>query len=74
MIADPIAEAERVYAEFGLHLTAKAKNAMPDYLKIDRPGQGPEQSYTLADYGLDERVIEEYLGKYLDDYRVTRER
>jgi hypothetical protein len=74
MIADPIGEAERVYAEFGLTLGARARERMERFVKTNRHAHGPKHSYTLADAGLTEADIEEVFGDYLDEYGVTRER
>jgi Sulfotransferase family len=74
LLADPIAEAERVYDEVGLTLSATARDRMLKFLKVNRHGQGPKHNYTLADFGLDESIIEKHLGAYIDKYAVARER
>ena len=74
LVADPIGEAERLYAEFGLVLTAKARERMEVFVKTNRHAHGPKHSYTLADFGLTEADIEETFGDYLDEYGVARER
>jgi hypothetical protein len=75
LVADPIAEAERVYAEFGLTLTAKAKQRMSDFLKVNRHGHGAApHRYALADFGLTEAAIEAVCGRYIDQFGVVREK
>ena len=77
LVADPIGEAERVYAAFGLMLTAKAKARMEAFLRVNRHGQsqgGVKHHYTLEDFGLTEAAVEEICGRYLDQYGVARER
>ena len=74
LVADPIGEAERLYAAFGLDLRAEARARMERFLETDRHGKGPARAYGLADYGLDEAVIEEAFGPYIDRYGVARER
>jgi hypothetical protein len=76
MIADPIAEAERVYAAFGLTLSAKARDRMASFLKTHRHGghgQAKAHDYKLADFGLTEADIEAVCGRYLDQFGVARE-
>ena len=75
LIADPIGEAERVYGEFGLTLSARAKDRMQAFLGRNRHGHGAKKHvYTLADFGLTEAMIEEHFGDYIDAYGVTREK
>jgi hypothetical protein len=73
LIADPIGEAERLYAAFGLELRPQTKSRMEQFLKRDHHGKGPARSYSLADYGLDEADIEKAFGPYLDHYGIARE-
>jgi len=75
LVADPIAEAERVYAEFGLNLTRKARQRMSDFLKVNRHGHGVAQHrYTLAEFGLTEDAVEAVCGRYIDAFGVAREK
>jgi hypothetical protein len=74
LVSDPIGEAERLYAEFGLTLSAQARTRMEAFVKTNRHAHGPKHSYTLADFGLTEADIEETFGDYLDAYGVARER
>jgi len=73
LVADPIAEAERVYSAFGLTLSATARERMSSFLKVNRHGQVGGRRYTLADVGLDEAAIEAICGDYIDKFGVTRE-
>jgi len=74
LVADPIGEAERLYGEFGLTLSAKARDRMEGFVKTNRHAHGPKHRYTLADFGLTEADIEATFGAYLDEYGVVRER
>ena len=77
LTADPIGEAERVYAAFGLDLTGKAKMRMEQFLSVNRHGQsqhGVRHDYRLEDFGLTESAIEEACADYLEQYGVARER
>jgi hypothetical protein len=76
MTADPIAEVERVYAAFGMTLSAKAREKMSDFLKVHRHGghgQSRAHRYSLAEFGLDEAAIEAVCGEYMDKFGVVRE-
>ena len=76
LVADPIAQAERVYATFGLDLSAKARERMSDFLKVNRHGQaqaGVKHRYAMADFGLTDALIDEVCGRYLEQYGVARE-
>jgi hypothetical protein len=74
LVSDPIGEAERLYAEWGLTLTPRTRERMEAFVRTNRHAHGPKHSYTLADFGLTEADIEEVFGEYLDEYGVTRER
>jgi hypothetical protein len=74
MVTDPIGEVERLYGEFELTLSAKAREGMEAFVKTNRHAHGPKHRYTLADFGLTEADIEETFGDYLDEYGVVRER
>ena len=76
LIADPIAQVERVYHTFGLTLSAKARERMADFLKRNRHGQaaaGVAHRYRLADFGLTEAMVEAVCGRYIDTFGVVRE-
>lgn len=75
LVADPIGEAERVYAAFDL--TARAKQRMEQFLSVNRHGQsqqGVRHAYSLEYFGLSEDAVEAACAEYLDKYGVARER
>ena len=78
LVADPVGTAEALYDEFGLELSDEAKAGMTDFLAVrNRHGQasgGARHTYSLADFGLTEDMIEEAFGDYLDKYEIERER
>ena len=74
MTADPIAEAERVYAAFGLALSPAARTRMAAFVASNRHAHGPKHSYSLADFGLTEGDVEAVFAPYLDRYGIMRER
>lgn len=78
LVADPVGTAEALYREFGLDFTSEAKACMSQFVSgRNRHGQaqsGVKHTYSLADFGLSEDMVEEAFGDYLDRYGVERER
>lgn len=78
LVADPVGTARSLYAEFGLELSSEAELRMADFLaEKNRHGQassGVKHTYSLADFGLTEDMIEDAFGGYLDQYEIERER
>ena len=73
LIADPIATARRVYSHFGLDLGETALTAMRTWLNTPE-SKGASVRHRLGDYQLDEAIIEDYFGEYIDYYGIERER
>lgn len=74
LVADPIAEAERVYTAFGMTLSGAAREKMSGFLQRNRHGHGVQKhSYALADFGLTEQMIEDVFGDYIDRFGIERE-
>ncbi len=78
LVADPLGTAEALYSDFGLKFTDAARSAMTHWLAArNRHGQaqsGVRHTYSLADFGLTEDMVEEAFGDYLDRYGIERER
>lgn len=78
LVADPVYTARSLYAEFGLELSSEAASRMTAFLaEKNRHGQassGVKHTYSLADFGLTEEMIEGAFGGYLDHYQIERER
>lgn len=74
MTADPIAEAERVYALFGLTLSKRARDRMAVFVKTNRHAHGPKHNYSLEDVGLTEADVEAVFAPYLHRHGIVRER
>jgi hypothetical protein len=73
LVADPVATAERIYAYFGVNLSAVAKKRMDAFLKVNRHGQGARIRAELTDFGLTEQLIEQTFASYMTRYHVVRE-
>lgn len=73
MIRDPIGTVARIYAHFGISLSADARAAMQAWLD-DPSNRSPSGKHALADYGLDARKIDDAFGAYMNHYGVALER
>jgi hypothetical protein len=59
-IADPVAEAERIYRHFGLPYTDAARRSMEHSHAESKKGpRAPKHTYSLADYGLTAEMVQE---------------
>lgn len=77
LVADPVGTAESLYSDFGLRLSDETRKSMTDFLCVNRHGQassGVRHSYSLADFGLTEDMIEDTFAGYIDRYGIERER
>lgn len=74
LIADPLATIERVYGELDIRFTSEARGAMARHLERDHHASAPKRPYTLAEYGLDEVMIEEAFAPYLKRFDILREK
>ena len=73
LVSDPIGTVERVYAHFGLALSSEARQAMQAWLR-DPANHTPKGRHVLSDYGLDDSMIDNAFGAYMDHYGIARER
>ena len=73
LVSDPIGTVERVYAHFGLALSSEARQAMQAWLR-DPANHTPKGRHVLSEYGLDDTMIDNAFGAYMDHYGVARER
>jgi hypothetical protein len=74
LIADPVAEAERIYGEFGLSLCDEARGAMDKFLRVNRHGHGAaKHDYQLEDFGLTMAMIDDAYGPYMERYGIVHE-
>lgn len=73
LVSDPIGTVERVYAHFDLALSSEARHAMQVWLR-DPANHTPKGRHVLSEYGLDDTMIDNAFGAYMDHYGVARER
>ena len=68
VVADPIGQVTKVYADIGLELTAEAEAAMRRWL-IERPRDPARPAYALEDYGLTPEQVDERFADYNERFR-----
>jgi len=68
LLADPLAEVERIYARFGLPLGAAAREAMRRHLDENPKDRHGAHAYRLEDYGLAPERVRARLAGYLERF------
>ncbi|MBV9843313.1 MAG: sulfotransferase, partial [Sphingomonadaceae bacterium] len=74
LTARPLETVARVYDQFGIALTAAARDAMERHIEADHHGKGPGRVYTLAEFGLSEAQIDRTFARYMDHFGIKREK
>ena len=64
LVADPLAEVERLYARLGLALSPVARPRMVDWIDRHHRGRPNPHRYALADFGLDPAEVDRRFGGY----------
>lgn len=73
LVSAPIETVRDLYDRFELPMTAAARDAMERHLEADHHGKGSKRQYTLAQFGIDEEMIERTFGDYIDQFGIARE-
>jgi hypothetical protein len=73
LVADPVGTARRVYAHFGMELTASGAAAMADYVAAQPDGGYARHDYRLADHGLEEAAERERFRPYMEHFDIAAE-
>jgi NAD(P)-dependent dehydrogenase (short-subunit alcohol dehydrogenase family) len=73
LIADPVAQVERIYASAGLDWDASVREAVEAVAARDTQHRYGRHVYRLEDFGLDDARIEAELGFYRERYAIARE-
>ena len=74
LVSDPVGAVKKMYAQFGLELSADAERAMRAYAAEHGQGEHGRHSYSLADFGLERGALEERLARYFERFDVPREK
>jgi len=70
---DPIAMVARIYAHFGIRLSAEAERRMRSFLATNPKDKHGEHRYSLAQYGLDPEVERDRYRFYTQRFGVRSE-
>jgi hypothetical protein len=64
LVADPMAEVERLYDRIGLELSPLARRRMAAWIGRHHRGRAGTHRYALADFGLDAGEVERRFARY----------
>ena len=69
LMNEPIATMRGIYRYLGLDLTAVIENQMENYLVLQRRGEHRQHRYTLEEFGLDQRGVEDQFETYIQQFQ-----
>jgi len=72
VVADAIAEVERIYARTSLDLPPEARREMVRFVEANRRDQRPPHAYALEHFGLDAEAIRREFAEYREAYVLPR--
>ena len=64
-IKNPIASIKKAYTKIGLDMDIKTENSMEKYLAIQKNIKKQKHSYTLEEFGLTSKIVEERFQEYI---------
>lgn len=73
LMADPMAAISKVYQHFNEPLSAAAENAMQRYIHDNPKGKYGRHDYSLEEYGLTEKEINNRFADYCERFNVRKE-
>ena len=73
LTARPIGIVTELYDRFDLPFTADFRERLLRHLDADHHGKGQARRYTLAEFGMDEALIEHHFARYIDKFGLARE-
>lgn len=68
-VNDPMATVRGIYESFGLALTPTTEALMRDHIERERQHRYGKHTYSLSDFGLERRALEERFTRYLNRFR-----
>lgn len=74
LMANPVAEIRRIYAELGMPFSPQMATAIQEWLAINPQHKHGRQRYTLEEFGLTEAGITAQFSEYIDYFQIPRER
>lgn len=71
LLADPIANAEKIFAAAGMSVTADDRNAWENWLGGNKRDNRPSHKYDVADFGMSEAALADDFRFYADAYGLN---
>jgi Sulfotransferase family len=69
LVADPVATVRTAYARFGWNFSPQSAMGVRKWLHDNPAGKHGSRSYSLAEFGLDEKTVREVYAEYIEVYR-----
>jgi hypothetical protein len=69
LVADPVATVRTAYARFGWNFSPQSAMGVRKWLHDNPAGKHGSRSYSLAEFGLDEKAVREVYAEYIEVYR-----
>ncbi len=73
LTARPIETVRQLYDRFGLPFTTGFRERLLRHLEHDHHGKGAKRQYTLAEFGMNQALIEQHFSRYIDHFGIRRE-
>lgn len=68
LIADPVATIRKAYAQFGRELSDEGAEGVLRWLRENPADKHGKRSYSLEEFGLDEKTVRDRFARYTSDY------
>jgi hypothetical protein len=72
VVANPLAEIQRIYERVGRDLSVGAREAMERWAEANRRDQRPAHEYALEEFGFDARSVERDFAEYREAFVLPR--
>jgi hypothetical protein len=69
LVADPVATVRAAYTRFGWNFSPRSAAGIRKWLHDNPAGKHGSRSYSLAEFGLDEKTVREVYAEYIEVYR-----
>jgi hypothetical protein len=68
LVADPVATIRKAYEHFGWDFTPSSEAGIRNWLRDNPAGKHGARSYSLAEFGLNEKVVRDIYAEYIETY------
>lgn len=73
LMADPVAEVQRIYAQLAMPFSPQMETAMREWLTANPQDKYGRHSYTLEEFGLSAEALTSRFSAYIDYFQIPRE-